>query len=387
MRTFWRASSARPRLDSIMFSVDLVSDNAGFLAMAGEWNDAVQRAAVPHPFLRHEWVRAWWEAFQVRETQQLHVLVVRNRSRVCAIAPLLTERAHMYGVPVRRLRLMQNDHTPRTDFIVADCAEESYRALWHALRNTVGRWDVMQLSQLPSASPTLAAVRSLAAFDGCRTGVWQSGAAPYLKVDTPWSACLAGLSAKLRQNLRNRMSRLSQHGEPGFEMLADSVAIRASGDDARRLEESGWKEIEGTSIASDAAVERFYTHLAERAAECPWLRLLFLNVGGRRIAAAYAAVYDNRLFFLKTGYDPAFAKCSPFKLLTSFALRHACDQGLSEIDFLGDSEPWKLEWTSTTRPHDWLFVFGGTPTGRLLHPLKFQFVPAIRRCTSQRSRV
>jgi CelD/BcsL family acetyltransferase involved in cellulose biosynthesis len=90
---------------------------------------------------------------------------------------------------------------------------------------------------------------------------------------------------------------------------------------------------------------------------------------------------------LKTGYDPEFAKCSPFKLLTYFAVRHAFEQGYSEFDFLGDPEPWKLEWTSKTRPHDWLFVFAGTPRGRLLHPLKFQVVPALRRtCSSQPSR-
>ena len=87
----------------------------------------------------------------------------------------------------------------------------------------------------------------------------------------------------------------------------------------------------------------------------------------------------NRLFLLKTGYDPEFAKCSPFKLLTYFAVQHAFETGLREVDFLGDTEPWKLEWTSTTRPHDWLFVFSGTPRSRLLHPLKFQFVPAFRR--------
>ena len=127
--------------------------------------------------------------------------------------------------------------------------------------------------------------------------------------------------------------------------------------------------------------------LTERAEECPWLRLLFLSVGGRRIATSFAAVYANKLFLLKTGYDPEFAKCSPFKLLTSFAVRHAFEQRYSELDFLGDTEPWKLEWTSTTRPHDWLFVFAGTPRGRLLHPLKFQVVPALRRtCSSQPSR-
>ena len=47
--------------------------------------------------------------------------------------------------------------------------------------------------------------------------------------------------------------------------------------------------------------------------------------------------------------------------------------------FFGDSEPWKLEWTTTARPHDWLFVFSQRFRARFLHWLKFQVRPALKR--------
>jgi CelD/BcsL family acetyltransferase involved in cellulose biosynthesis len=370
-----------------MYSADLVSDNAAFIALEDEWNDTVERAGVAHPFLRHEWLRAWWDAFGDRRTQRLHVVVVRRGGRITAIAPLMFERAQMYGVPVRRLRLLQNDHTPRADVIVADPERDSYRAIWHEVNASASRWDVLQLSQLSVESESRDTFRQLAAFDGQHTGVWESGAAPYLALRSTWPAYKEGLGSKFRQNLRNRLGRLAHLGEPTLEVVAEPAAIRASREDAERLEESGWKVGEGTAIRADSAARRFYTLLTDRAAQCSWLRLIFLSVGGRRIAGAYAAVYANRLFLLKTGYDPEYAKCSPFKLLTYFAIEHAFELGLCELDFLGDTEPWKLEWTSTTRPHDWLFVFSGTPRGRLLHPLKFHVVPAIRQCSSRLSRV
>lgn len=373
-----------------MYSVDLVTDKTAFLGLREIWNDTVDRAGVAHPFLRHEWLRTWWDAFGA--DHQLHILLVKAGRRICAIAPLMFERAQMYGMPIRRLRLIQNDHTPRTDVIVAEHPEDSYRALWHALINDRQRWDVLQLSQLPRESVTRVAFSKLADEDRRATGVWQSGAAPYLQLTSTWKAYCDSLTPKFRQNLRNRLNRLTQLGEPTLEMLSGERAIREGRADAERLEDSGWKQHAGTAIGSDPAVQRFYTLLAERASECNWLRLLFLSVNGQRIAASYAAIYHNRLFLLKTGYDPAFAKCSPFKMLTYFAIRRAFESGLDEVDFLGDPEPWKLEWTSTTRPHDWLFVFSGTPRARLLHPLKFQFVPALRRlqesaaCTFQPSR-
>ena len=369
-----------PRMDvwsADACTVEDVRDYAAFLALEPEWNEAVDRAGIAHPFLRHEWVRTWWDAFGAGG--QLYILVVRAANRIVGIAPLMRESAQMYGLPVRRIRLLQNDHTPRTDVIVTERPADVYRALWQALRNDHERWDVLQLSQLPRDSATRETLSELAAADGCTTGIWQSGDSPYLTLTGTWDTYVNSLSAKFRSNLRNRTSRLTRLGEPVLEVLRDAHAIRAASDDAWRLEASGWKSDAGTAITSDPAVHRFYTTLIDRATERGWLRLLFLTVGGRRIATSYGAVFHNRLFLFKTGYDPEYATCSPFKILTSLAIRHAYEEGLEEVDFLGDSEPWKLEWTTTARGQDWLFVFSDTRRARLLHSIKFEWVPELKR--------
>jgi CelD/BcsL family acetyltransferase involved in cellulose biosynthesis len=371
-----------------MYSVELINEPAEFLALEPAWNNAVDRARVPYPFLRHEWLRAWWECFG--QGQELHILTVKSQNRICAIEPLMLERTQMYGLPVRRLRLMHNDHTPRADFILADRHDGACQAIWDALFQAKSGWDVLQLGQLPEESATRDRFRDMAVERGHATGIWQSSASPYVTLAASWDAYAATLSAKFRQNLRNRLARLARLGDPALEVLSDPAEIRESRADAVRLESSGWKDGEGTAIQSDQAVDRFYTLLTQRAADCRWMRVLFLSVGGKRIAASLAAVYENRLFLLKTGYDPEYAKCSPFKLLTYFAIHHAIDSRLDEVDFLGDAEAWKLEWTPKTRAHDWLFVYSGTPRARLLHPIKFQFLPALKRlqsCTSPHSRV
>ena len=127
-------------------------------------------------------------------------------------------------------------------------------------------------------------------------------------------------------------------------------------------------------------MQRFYTLLAERAAERGWLRLLFLTVGGRRIATSYGACFDGTAVSLQDRLRPGVRRpCAPFKLLTYFAIQRAYAEGLREVDFLGDAEPWKLEWTDTSRPHDWLFVFADTMRARLLHSVKFQVAPELKR--------
>ena len=355
----------------------IVTDESVFLGLEAEWNDAVCRAGLTHPFLRHEWIRTWWDCFAAGG--RLHIVVVRAGGRITAIAPLMTETVWMYGMPVRRLRLLHNDHTPRAEFIVAEHSEESYLAIWAALRGTTTAWDVLQLGQLPQQTATAQTMRELAVGDGHGIGVWHSGDAPYLALTGTWDQYFAGLTGKFRQNVRNRTSGLTKLGEPVLETLDDSAAILAGRDDAFRLEASGWKDKAGTSVMADPATHRFYSLLAERASTSGWLRLLFLSVNGQRIAVSYGSCYANRLFLFKTGYDPAFARYSPFKLLTSLAIRGAFADGLSEVDFLGDAEPWKLEWTASTRPHDWLYVFARTGRAELVRRAKFQIVPALKR--------
>jgi CelD/BcsL family acetyltransferase involved in cellulose biosynthesis len=357
-------------------TVDTVTDAAAFARLESEWNEAVDRAAVAHPFLRHEWLRTWWECFG--EGRRLHILIVRSESRIIAIAPLLWETASMYGVPVRRLRLMFNDHTPRADFIVAEAGERAYRAIWTALSETRDRWDVLLLGQLPRDSRTRAVFARLAAADGASIGVWQSSDSPCLELHGTWEGYFGSLPAKFRSNVRNRMSRLWKIGEPALESITSESEIDGALQDTIRLEESGWKRNAGTAIASHAAVQRFYTLLAHRAAACGWLRLQFLKVGNQRIATSFSLSYQRRLFLCKTGYDPAFETCSPFKVLTYLATQQAFAEGFEAVDFLGDSEPWKLEWTPRVTSHDWLFVFSNTTRARVVYPLKFHVIPTVR---------
>lgn len=357
-------------------AVDVIHDYATFAGLEARWNEAVDRAGLTHPFLRHEWLRTWWDAFG--EGRTLTVMVVRAGNRIIGLAPFMLERARMYGVPLRRLQFLHNDHTPKADVIVAERDNEVYEALWHTLLQGKAAWDVLQFSQLPGDSPTHAQIERLSARHGYPTSVWMSDASPYLELSSDWNSYFGGLGAKLRQNLRNRLNRLQKLGEPALQVVSERQAIRESRAQALELEASGWKREAGTAIQSDPQVLRFYTELADRAA-ASWLRLLFLTVNGRRIATSYASQYEGRLSFFKTGYDPDFAKYAPFKLLTYFTIREGYSDRWREVDFLGDAEPWKLEWTNTIRPHDWLFVFANTTRARVVHTAKCRVRPALKR--------
>jgi len=55
------------------------------------------------------------------------------------------------------------------------------------------------------------------------------------------------------------------------------------------------------------------------------------------------------------------------------------EHGAHELDFLGDCDAWKREWTGDVRRHAWRYVFAPTPFGRALAWLKLRLAPRLKR--------
>jgi CelD/BcsL family acetyltransferase involved in cellulose biosynthesis len=364
--------------------VETVFSYQEFLDMEPAWNELVDTAGVDHPFLEHSWLRTWWECFGAGS--ELHILVVKEDHEIIAIAPLMLTRVRMFGITVRRLGFFYNAHVPRADFLIARRSEDVYRAIWDHLLSAGGAWDLLQLCQLPEGSETLEEIKDLASQDGLPTGVWLSGASPFVTLDTSWDQYYASLAAKHRSNLRNRLKRLSQNGLVALETVAQPDSLPEALDAGFRLEESAWKREAGTAISCDPTVRRFYETFARCAAERSWLRLNFLESNGQRIAFDYSLAYRDQIFLMKLGYDPTFAAYSPSNLLLSMALASAFGEGLAKYDFLGETAPWKSQWTTASRPNHWLFVFSRSLKGRCLHFLKFRVIPWVKIAVTRRKK-
>jgi len=356
--------------------VETISDYQDFLDLEPVWNELAEAAGLYYPFLEHAWVRTWWECFSAGST--LHILVVKAGDKPIAIAPLILTAIRMWGIKLRRLGFFYNAHVPRADFLIAQRQEEVYRAIWnHLFRNC--SWDLLQLCQLPEGSQTLDAISRMADEGDCLTGTWQSDASPYLPLRTSWDKYFDSLPAKHRANLRNRFKRLKGIGPVEIEAITAAEKLADALEAGFQLEAAGWKGKSDTAISCDPDTFRFYSMLARRTAECGWTLLNFLYAGQKQIAFEYCLNYKNRIYRLKSGYDPSYARYSPSNLLSCLVLRNAFEQRISEYDFLGGSEDWKLKWARQTKPHYWLFVFSRTFKGRVLHLIKFELVPLLKR--------
>ena len=357
--------------------VELITDRNRFAAMEPIWNDVLARSGVNHPFVTHEWISAWWDNFQPSGTP--YILAVREGSRIVAIAPLMLEHGTMFGCSIRRLRGMGNVYSERFELLLGERPQESSEALWKYLAAHADRWDVLELRQLPAESQTLTFLTGLAERNRCSVGCWPSTESPYVAIRDSWDAYHKSLKKVHRADMRKRMASLEQLGPVELDIVTSDHDIEKDFGDALRLESSAWKGAQGSAIESRDDSKEFYRNVLTLAAQSGWLQLYFLMVAGKRIAVRIGLFFHNRLYMLKSGYDPDYAAYSPSHLLCDKMLREAWNLQFTEADFLGNSERWKLSWSTNVRPHCWLFVFPRRPMPWLLYNLKFRLQPRIQR--------
>jgi len=357
--------------------VEVVRDLDRFNALAGEWDALVDQWGVDRLFLSHTWFRTWWESFG--KNSELHVVTVRSGGRLVAIAPMMRSRASIYGFKVNTLHAIYNPHTPRYDFIVANNQDARlYEVIWKKLLTDAG-CDMVVLAQIPEGSKTISSMAKLGKRDGWLTGQWVAPVSPYIRLGCEYDSFFSSLRAGCRFNLTKRYARLRRLGSVDVEVVGHRAGVAEAMRDGIRIEAAAWKGRMGTAIASDSAVEEFYTRLAMREADLGQLRLTFLRLNGKRISFSYLIQNRKRMCAVKIGYDPSYQAYSPGNMLLNLVLKDACARNIEEYDLLGGDDEWKFEWTKETREHRWLFLFKNRLRPRLLHHLKFGVVPAVKR--------
>jgi predicted N-acyltransferase len=357
--------------------VDTITDFDSFLELKPSWDTLVANAGVDHPFVTHEWIRAWWESFSGART--LHIVVAREGNTVVGIAPMLEETERFYGFKLRKLAFIWNNHVPRCDFIVAERRLDVYRALWQYIEAEAKHWDLLLLPQVPEGSPTLTGLKELAAASGFLVGLWSSDSSPYVPISGTWENYFESLPRKHRSNLQSRTALLSGLGKVELEHLSgDTGDIGTALDEGFQIEAAGSNGAVGNTVLCDARVRTFYSKLAKTPGIKNSVRLHFLRSGSKRIAFDYSLHYANSMYLIKGGHLPEYTAYSPKNILASMNIENCFRQGLQRYDFLGKEEEWKSRWCRGVLSHHWMFIYPNNPRTALFQAMKFRLGPMLQ---------
>jgi CelD/BcsL family acetyltransferase involved in cellulose biosynthesis len=345
------------RVGSVRGPIDLDSD----------WDTLADRVGAP-PFLRPGWFAAWHRAYG---NGTLEVLRVRDEGRLVGVLPVeLRDGATLSPT---------NTHTPVFGAIAA--SPDAERALARKLLDVAeGR---IEFAYVETSSTLLATLREMlrSAKRSERRSVLTEVVArpPYVATAGGWDAYLAGRSRKLLKDIRRRRRRLEEVGTVEVTVHSSVHGLTEALDEFVALEASDWKAVEGTSIGSRGASRRFYAEIAHWAARRGWLRLIFLRLDGRPVAAEFDLECGGSLYALKCGFDSEYRSFGPGQLLNHDCIKMAFDGGLSSYEFLGTDEPYKMFWTDTTREQVRVRSFRRTVSGDLAALARHHARPLARR--------
>jgi CelD/BcsL family acetyltransferase involved in cellulose biosynthesis len=316
--------------------------------LAGDWDKLADKIGA-EPWLRPGWVEAWWEAFGAG---RLRIVALMRDGRLAGVLPLMEDGAVV--------RSTSNWHTPGFG-LLAEPHELGELADALVSRRPHRVW----LGFVDPGEPGIVACRAAAQAAGYRVLERTLERSPYVPIEGDWEAYRDGLAKKLGSELRRRRRRLEEAGRFSFEVVDGSEGLPALLDEGFAVEAAGWKGARDLAIRSRPETLSFYRAVARWAAERGWLRLAFLRLDGRPFAFDFC-IEDNGIhYLLKTGYDPDYARFAPGMILRYEMLARAFSIGLRSYEFLGADEPWKLEWTRTTRERTLFHAFAPSVQGRV----------------------
>ena len=161
---------------------------------------------------------------------------------------------------------------------------------------------------------------------------------------------LAARPAALRHTFRRKSARLARTGAVRIEAVGDGAGLADAVARYERIYAASWKRAE----PHPAFIRRLARSLAAEGA----LRLGFLQLDGRPIAAQIWIVWHGAATLYKLAHDRAFDALSPGTVLTMAMLERLLDdERVTELDLGAGDDPYKRLWATRRRERFGLIGF------------------------------
>ncbi len=329
--------------------LELIRTLDAFNTLAGEWNDLLMHSASHVPFLRHEYLAAWWHTLGGGEWESGELIVViarREDASLCAAAPLFFT-ANREGKPA----LMFLGSIEISDYLDVISFPEDLSPFLTALLARLDEpdtpdWQVLDWYNILDCSPTLEALQVAARGRGWEYTREMLQHCPYIPLPGDWETYLAGIDKKQRHEIRRKMRRVESADVPvRWYIVEDEASLDAEIDGFFRLmEQDAEKQIFLTEI-----MQIQMRAIMRAAFRESWLQLAFLEIGGEKAAGYLNFDYGNHIWVYNSGIDFGFGVYSPGWVLLGYLLQWANEQGRRAFDFMRGNEDYKYRFGGVDR--------------------------------------
>jgi hypothetical protein len=320
-----------------MLTVKEITKFEEFLKIKDVWDRLMAESGIINPYLTHDWFRIAFEYFEKKN--DLYILLVYDNNNIIAIAPLLIAREKQYGIFIRKVRFIENIHTPFQDIIITEQRQESLNTLINFLKDNCQKWDLFELKEIRSNSANIMILEDLVRemnffhYQFFTSKRWTA------QTDISWEDGMGKMPAKVRKEFRRKTKRLEKLGKISFQIFTDTAEIEKHLDIFFKIHEQTWKGKEKNA--------EFYYRIARDFSQRNEFGMYCLSLNEVPIAYMFGIKYKNTLFGIKTTYDPSYYAFSPGYTLFYDILEHSFhEEEIERFDIGRGEERYKQELTS-----------------------------------------
>lgn len=298
------------------------------------WRELLARDPDRHIFATPEWNQVWWEEFGAGK--DLFILTMRRGDEIVALVPLYRKHDGNYKI----LRFLGG--IDLTDYLGPICSLENRDdvadALVDWLADTPVEWDAFDAHNMPVPFGFADYLVERADRRGFDFKLEQEETSAVMPLPPDWDTYLESLDAKERRELKRKRRRLTREvPDASFrsateETLENDLKLFV---DMHRGAEGHKGHFMHPEIAT------FFERVARSFMPLGWLRLDFLEIGGRPVASTFGFELDRTFYLYNSAYEPEFARLSPGVVLVSRLVEQALEKGLERFDFLRGPERYK----------------------------------------------
>jgi CelD/BcsL family acetyltransferase involved in cellulose biosynthesis len=357
-----RPGTAGHRRPGDAVSIEWIVDHRRFTEISRPWDDLAEAEATP--FARHAWFDAWWRAFG--ERSRLRVCAAWQGGDLRAVFPLCGRQ----GV----LQAMANVHTPEFRPLARD--QRALEQVSEAVVEAAGRG--LQVPALRVDSPALSTLLAVSRRKGRFVATEPQHTSPV--VDTSGDFSIYRRETKPRWGSPlERFRRKAQRESGGrFFLLEQPVDLDAELERGFRVEASGWKGQRGTAVLSSQRTTLFYRSLARAFHETGEVRVSGVVLDDRLAAFDLSLLYGGRLYLIKTGYDESYRRLAPGLMLRLSIIERCFELDLEAHELLGNTDAWKLKFSTGERRHYGFYCYPRTADGLLRTAYRRGIRPALK---------
>jgi len=350
------------------------------------WDALAARTAWATPFSGWAFQRAWWDAYGGNAHEETLALVPADAAPGAdpvAIVPLmhrhevepadaLTHTTMRHGADIELTPVPPTatavffGASYHADYATILTAPSDLPAVSEALAAYLASpgerrpWDVVDLRRLrcgdPAADALAAAFGAREVAEGWTLNVEREDVCPVLTlpVRSTMDDYLAGLGKKDRHEIRRKVRRAEVVGEVRLDDSADPLADLEG---FIVLHQKKWG-VDGLFPETEGGAQSrvLFRRLFELHGSTGPLRLSFLSVAGRRIAAGIHFETPDGYLYYNAGVDPDARDLSPGVLMVNRLIARALAAGVPRLDFLRGNESYKYEWGAEDEPIQRLLV-------------------------------